>query len=141
LDGIMASNKGSVVTSRLTFTRVSTLEALNAKLANAQGQEVMLDFYADWCVACKELEAYTFSDPKVQAKLSNTLLLQVDVTANNANDQALLKRFNLFGPPGIVFFDQQGQEITAIKTIGYQDAATFLKTLARRDAIMTQPHE
>jgi thiol:disulfide interchange protein DsbD len=141
LDGIMASNKGSVVTSRLTFTRVSTLEALNAKLANAQGQAVMLDFYADWCVACKELEAYTFSDPKVQAKLSNTLLLQVDVTANNANDQALLKRFNLFGPPGIVFFDQQGQEITAIKTIGYQDAATFLKTLARRDAIMTQPHE
>lgn len=141
LDRIMASSKASDTTTRLTFTRVSTLEALNAKLANTQGQAVMLDFYADWCVACKELEAYTFSDPKVQAKLSNTLLLQVDVTANNANDQALLKRYNLFGPPGIVFFNQQGQEITAIKTIGYQDAATFLKTLARRDAIMTQPRE
>lgn len=141
LDGIMTSSKASDPSAHLTFTRVSTLEALNAKLANTQGQAVMLDFYADWCVACKELEAYTFSDPKVQAKLSNTLLLQVDVTANNANDQALLKRFNLFGPPGIVFFDQQGQEIKAIKTIGYQDAATFLKTLARRDAIMTQPLE
>jgi thioredoxin:protein disulfide reductase len=89
----------------------------------------MLDFYADWCVSCKEMESLTFSDPRVQAKLSGMLLLQADVTANNDADRQLLKRFSLFGPPGIVFFDAQGREIKGLRVIGYQNAERFLKTL------------
>ena len=90
----------------------------------------MLDFYADWCVSCKEMEAYTFSDPRVRAALEAVLLLQADVTANNEAQRALLKRFALFGPPGIIFFDAQGREIKGLRVIGYQDAERFLKTLA-----------
>ena len=90
----------------------------------------MLDFYADWCVSCKEMEAFTFSDPKVRAELDRMLLLQVDVTANNDDDRALLKRFSLFGPPGIIFFDAAGREIKGLRVIGYQNAERFLKTLS-----------
>lgn len=92
----------------------------------------MLDFYADWCTSCKEMEKLTFSDTKVQAALADTVLLQADVTENNKDDQALLKHFGLFGPPGIIFFDANGQEITGIRTIGFQDAARFSATLAKR---------
>jgi thiol:disulfide interchange protein DsbD len=91
---------------------------------------VMLDFYADWCVSCKEMEAFTFSDPKVRAELDRMLLLQVDVTANNDNDKALLKRFSLFGPPGIIFFDAEGRELKGLRVIGYQNPERFLKTLS-----------
>jgi len=91
----------------------------------------MLDFYADWCVSCKEMEAFTFSDARVKAKLDTMLLLQVDVTANTAEHQQLLKRFHLFGPPGIVFFDAQGREIRGLRVIGYQNADRFLVTLER----------
>jgi thioredoxin:protein disulfide reductase len=136
LSGILTANKNITETTHLNFTRVKNVEALNAAITNANGQPVMLDFYADWCIACKELEAYTFSNRTVQAQLKDTLLLQIDVTQNSADDQALLKRFSLFGPPGIVFFDKQGQEISAVKTIGYQNAQDFLKTLARRDALL-----
>jgi thiol:disulfide interchange protein DsbD len=94
----------------------------------------MLDFYADWCVACKELEEQTFSDHKVQAMLKNTLLLQVDVTENSDADKALLKRFGLFGPPGIIFFNGQGQELTSLKTVGFEDADLFHATLFKRDS-------
>jgi thiol:disulfide interchange protein DsbD len=90
----------------------------------------MLDFYADWCVSCKEMESFTFSDPRVHAKLSGMVLLQADVTANSDADKQLLKRFSLFGPPGIVFFDAQGREIKGLRVIGYQNAERFLKTLA-----------
>jgi thiol:disulfide interchange protein DsbD len=90
----------------------------------------MLDFYADWCVSCKEMEALTFSDPKVRAELDRMLLLQVDVTANNQDDKALLKRFSLFGPPGIFFFDPDGREIKGLRVIGYQPPERFLKTLS-----------
>jgi thiol:disulfide interchange protein DsbD len=89
----------------------------------------MLDFYADWCVSCKEMEAFTFSDPRVKVKLGNMLLLQADVTDNNAEHKALLKRYSLFGPPGIIFFDAQGREIKGLRVIGYQNAERFLKTL------------
>jgi thioredoxin:protein disulfide reductase len=95
---------------------------------------VMLDFYADWCVSCKEMEAFTFSDPKVRAELDRMLLLQADVTANSEADRALLKRFSLFGPPGIVFFDAQGREIRGLRVIGYQNAERFLKTLGLAQA-------
>ncbi len=108
----------------LPFTRIKTVADLDAAIANAQGKTVMLDFYADWCTSCKEMEKLTFSDEKVKNALANTLLLQADVTENNDNDQALLKRFDLFGPPGIIFFDRSGQEIKP-KVIGYKNADEF----------------
>ena len=111
------------------FQRVASNAELDQKL-RAPGRPVMLDFYADWCVSCKEMEAYTFSDPQVRSQLAGMLLLQVDVTANSAEDKALLKRFSLFGPPGIVFFDAQGREIKGLRVIGYQNAGRFLKTLS-----------
>jgi len=82
-------------------------------------------------VSCKEMEKLTFVDRQVQARLANTLLLQVDVTANDADDKAMLKRFGLFGPPGIIFFDKQGKEIADARVIGFQDAAKFTASLAR----------
>jgi thiol:disulfide interchange protein DsbD len=89
----------------------------------------MLDFYADWCVSCKEMEHYTFTDPRVRAKLDRVLLLQVDVTRNTPEDKELLKRFDLFGPPGIAFFDAQGNEVPNRRVIGYQKAERFLESL------------
>jgi thioredoxin:protein disulfide reductase len=125
--------------SSLAFTRIASIAELEKKLAEANGKPVMLDFYADWCVACKELEQLTFSDAKVQQLLKNTTLLQVDVTANSDEDKALLKRFALFGPPGIVFFDGNGKAITSIKTVGFQNAERFTSTLAKRDSCIALP--
>ncbi|UVE66757.1 protein-disulfide reductase DsbD [Burkholderia pyrrocinia] len=98
-------------------------------LLKASGRPVMLDFYADWCVSCKEMEHLTFTDARVQARLAQLHLVRADVTANNPDDQALLKRFNLFGPPGIIFFDRSGNEIGRV--VGYQAAETFLRSLDR----------
>ena len=112
----------------LNFERVRTVAELEARIA-AAGKPVMLDFYADWCVSCKEMERFTFSDARVQQKLANTLLLQADVTANSEDDKALLKRFNLFGPPGIIFFDTSGKEIGSVRVVGFQNAEAFLRTL------------
>jgi thiol:disulfide interchange protein DsbD len=113
---------------RSAFKRVSTVAELEAAV-KAAGKPVLLDFYADWCVSCKEYEKFTFADPAVRAKLADFELLQADVTANNAQDRALLKRFNLFGPPGIVFFDGQGREQAAARVVGYQPAKEFLGSL------------
>jgi len=115
----------------LVFTRVKTVDQLDAALAANAGKTVMLDFYADWCVSCKEMEKFTFVDPAVQQKLANTVLLQVDVTANDADDKAMLKRFGLFGPPGIILFDGQGKEIADSRVIGFQNAEKFLGSLQR----------
>ena len=115
----------------LVFKRIKTVQDLDRELANAGGKTVMLDFYADWCVSCKEMEKLTFVDPKVQAKLANTILLQVDVTANDAEDKAMLKRFKLFGPPGIILFGPDGKEIEDSRVIGYQDPKKFLGSLAK----------
>jgi len=115
---------------KVDFQRVRSVAELDAVLAQANGKTVMLDFYADWCVSCKEMEKLTFSDARVRAHFSNMLLLQADVTANNADDKALLKRFKLFGPPGIIFFDKQGSEIQGGRVIGYQDAEKFLRSLS-----------
>ena len=119
--------------SALPFQKVRTVAELDAALAQARqaGQPVMLDFYADWCVACLEMEARTFTDPAVQAALAPALMLQADVTANSPDDQALLKRFGLFGPPGIVFYNAQGQEVPAAQVIGYQAPAKFLQALKK----------
>ncbi|MDY0974651.1 protein-disulfide reductase DsbD [Massilia sp. CFBP9012] len=115
----------------LAFSRVNTVDQLDAALAANAGKTVMLDFYADWCVSCKEMEKLTFVDPAVQQKLADTVLLQVDVTANDADDKAMLKRFGLFGPPGIILFDGQGKEIADSRVIGFQNAEKFLNSLQK----------
>jgi len=110
------------------FASVRSSGELDTLLKTA-GQPVMLDFYADWCVSCKEMEHLTFTDARVRARLAQLHLVRADVTANNPDDQALLKRFNLFGPPGIIFFDRNGNEIGRV--VGYQAAETFLRSLDR----------
>ena len=129
----LAGLRGQAVaaeTKKLAFEPVRSVVELDARLA-AANRPVMLDFYADWCVSCKEMERFTFSDPAVQAKLAGFTLLKADVTANNDNDKALLARFGLFGPPGIIFFGPDGQEIQGIRVIGFQKAAAFMKQLER----------
>ena len=116
--------------AHLRFQRVKTVAELDAAVKGAAGRHVMLDFYADWCVSCKELERFTFADAKVQARLKDVLLLQADVTANGADDKALLARFKLFGPPGIIFFDKAGNEV-AYRVIGYEPPEKFLDSLSK----------
>jgi thiol:disulfide interchange protein DsbD len=89
----------------------------------------MVDFYADWCISCKEMERFTFTDARVQSRLKGVTLLQVDVTAGTPDDLALLKRFKLFGPPGILFMDRQGRDIPGVRLIGFQNAESFLTVL------------
>lgn len=112
------------------FERIRTSAELDARLAAAD-KPVMLDFYADWCVSCKEMEHYTFADPAVATELARFTLLQVDVTANNEDDRALLGRFGLFGPPGILFFRRGSAELRDARVIGYVPAERFLPVLAR----------
>lgn len=115
----------------LEFKRVSSIDELDGVLeqASADNQWVMLDFYADWCISCKEMEAYTFTDEKVRQKLSDFILIQADVTKNSADDKALLKRFQLIGPPAIIFFGPDKLERKASRVIGYQNSETFLSGL------------
>jgi thiol:disulfide interchange protein DsbD len=117
----------------LSFERVNSLAALEARIkqAAANHQPVMLDFYADWCISCKEMETYTFADPRVKQALKGYVLLQADVTKNSDDDKALLEKFSLIGPPAILFFGSDTQEKTANRVIGYQDAETFTKSLQR----------
>jgi len=121
------------VPPRLTFERVTSPAELDARLreASVKGQPAMLDFYADWCVSCKEMEKFTFSDAQVRAKLAGVRLLQADVTANSDDDKALLQRFGLFGPPGIIFFGGDGKERHDVRVVGYQPANDFLNTLGQ----------
>jgi thiol:disulfide interchange protein DsbD len=116
--------------AHLSFQRVKNLAELDTAVQGAAGRYVMLDFYADWCVSCKEMERFTFADPKVRARLKDVLLLQADVTANSADDKALLARFKLFGPPGIIFFDKTGGEV-AYRVVGYEATDKFLASLGQ----------
>ena len=111
------------------FERVGSVPELDARIQAAGGRPVMLDFYADWCVSCKEMERYTFTDAGVQARMGQMLLLQADVTVSTPEHLALLKRFQLFGPPGIIFFDRSGREIEGLRVIGYQPAKEFAAVL------------
>ena len=120
--------EGRADAAALRFQPVRSSAELDAVLASSS-RPVMLDFYADWCVSCKEMERYTFSDQAVRARLSKAVLLKADVTANNAQDRELLKRFQLFGPPGTLFFAPRGAEISGARVIGYQNAARFAQTL------------
>ena len=122
---------GQAPAAQLEFVAVRSNAELDAALARADGRMTMLDFYADWCVSCKEMEKFTFSQPQIQRQLGAMQLLRVDVTANDANDRALLKRFGLFGPPGIIFFDNQANERRAARVIGYQNAQKFEASLLR----------
>ena len=122
-----AASEGS--RSKTPFQRVNNLAELDARIQAAAGKTVMLDFYADWCVSCKEMERFTFSDERVKTRFRDMVLLQADVTANNAEHAALLKRFRLFGPPGIVFFDRGGREIQGLRVIGFQSADRFVAVL------------
>ncbi len=115
--------------SRPAFQPVGSEAELDAALRAAGGRPVMLDFYADWCVSCKEMERFTFSHPDVAARLQNAVLLKADVTANSAEHRALLKRFKLFGPPGTLFFDAQGAELVTARVVGFQDARRFAQSL------------
>ena len=116
------------------FQRVGSVEALDQALKTAT-RPVMLDFYADWCISCKEMERFTFADPAVARRLAGFQLLQADVTANSDADKALLKRFGLFGPPGIIFFDSAGQERQGLRVVGFQPAEAFGRVL---DAALAQ---
>ena len=118
--------------AHLNFTPVASVDALNQALEQAKGRPVMLDLYADWCAACKEFEKYTFSNPQVQQALGNTVLLQADVTANNAQDVALLKHLQVLGLPTILFFDAEGKEHPEARVTGFMDAATFSAHLRDR---------
>ncbi len=116
--------------AELRFTPVRSVAELDAALA-AAGRPALLDFYADWCVSCREMEQFTFTDPAVAARMSRMLLLRADVTANNVDDRALLKRFGLFGPPGIMFFNADGSQRADVRVIGFQDARRFTESLDR----------
>lgn len=141
LSGILAKTNSTQQHTALDFKRVNSLAALESELLAAKGKPVMLDFYADWCVSCKELEQFTFSDPRVQAALKDSVLLQADVTANSEDDKALLKKFSLFGPPGIIFFNTHSQQETQLKVIGYQNAEDFLLTLSQRNNCLPETFE
>jgi thiol:disulfide interchange protein DsbD len=119
--------------SALAFETIKSLDDLNKRVAAAAaaGRPVMLDFYADWCTSCKEMERYTFSDTSVQAALSNAVLLHADVTKNDAVDQELLKHFGIFGPPTIAFYGPGGDERRNFRVVGYMKAPEFA-SLARR---------
>ena len=111
------------------FQRIDDVAALDAALRAAAGRPVMLDFYADWCVSCKEMERFTFSHHQVASRLAGAVLLKADVTGNSEGHRALLRRFRLFGPPGTLFFDRSGQEIAAARVVGFQGPERFKQTL------------
>jgi thiol:disulfide interchange protein DsbD len=128
LAGLRGAAAPSEGISGPSFQRVRSVTELQQRVASA-GRPVMLDFYADWCVSCKEMERFTFSDPRVQQRMQKMVLLQADVTANTAEDSELLKRFGLFGPPGILFFGAEGKEHSDLRVVGFQSADEFLAVL------------
>jgi len=129
----------AAVTHPLTFTPIHSVADLDEAVAQAshQGRPVMVDFYADWCTSCKEMEATTFLDPVVRQALSGSVLLRADVTANDANDKALLKRFGIFGPPTIAFYGRDGSERSRYRVVGYMKGAQFASAV--RAAFGSQP--
>ncbi|RDH81572.1 MAG: thiol:disulfide interchange protein [endosymbiont of Galathealinum brachiosum] len=127
LKGVISSNGTHASEQHLQFKKIKGVDGLNKALAEAKAQNktVMLDFYADWCVSCKEMESLTFTDPKVQSTLSNTVLLQADVTANDEADKSLYKHFKIIGPPAIIFYNTQGDELKPYQVVGYMPAEKF----------------
>jgi thiol:disulfide interchange protein DsbD len=124
---------GGSTQQHLQFKKIKTVAELEqqVKAASAAGKSVMLDFYADWCVSCKEFEKYVFTDPQVLAALASSVTLQADVTANDEADQQLLKKFRLIGPPGIIFYDRAGEELSDYRVVGYMAAPAFASHVQR----------
>jgi len=134
LQGIAGTNsaqstEGGAASHSLPFQMVKSVDDLQRAVnsASAQNKPVMLDFYADWCISCKEMDTFTFSDKRVKALLENAIVLQADVTANDVLDQALLKEFDLFGPPGVIFYSNTGQELRAARVVGFMNADNFVQ--------------
>jgi thiol:disulfide interchange protein DsbD len=127
----LASRDAFAANGSSKWMRIESIEELDAALERARGQPVLLDFYADWCVSCKEMEQFTYADPRVVSALAGFQLLRVDVTANSDRDRALLKRFHLFGPPATILFDTQGHEDESVRVIGFEPVGRFLDFLAR----------
>jgi thiol:disulfide interchange protein DsbD len=126
-----SGGEGKVAQNALPFERIKSVADLQARVASASaaGKTVMVDFYADWCTSCHEMEKYTFTDPAVQAALSNTVLLQADVTKNDEIDQALMQHFGIYGPPTIAFYDAKGTEQRPYRVAGYMKAGDFASVL------------
>jgi len=129
LKGLVSSGSHGQPAEHLSFKKIKGLDGLNQALASAKtnNETVMLDFYADWCISCKEMEKFTFADSSVQSALKNTLLLQADVTANDDQDKELYKHFGIIGPPAIIFYDAQGNEKRNYRVVGYMPADKFSK--------------
>lgn len=127
IKGVGGGTGASIENNHLSFRTIKSSADLDREIvaANAQGKTVMLDFYADWCISCKEFEKYTFTDPAVQQALANSITLQADVTANDEVDQALMKRFNIIGPPAMIFYDKNGKELKNFRVVGFMPAAEF----------------
>jgi len=127
LKGVVSSNGSHATEQHMQFKKIKGVDGLNKALADAKAQNktVMLDFYADWCVSCKEMEALTFTDPAVQNTLSNTVLLQADVTANDDADKSLYKHFKIIGPPAIIFYNTESEELKPYQVVGYMPAEKF----------------
>jgi thiol:disulfide interchange protein DsbD len=125
---LAALGRVEVESSVLSFTRIRSLGELDDGLV-AAGRPTLLDFYADWCVSCRQMDRSTFSDSRVRERLAGWRLLRVDVTADLPDDRALLARFGLFGPPGIIFFDSAGREVQGVRVIGYQSPEEFIESL------------
>ena len=134
LKGLAGGGSAAVEEEHLPFKTIKSVDDLEREIAaaSAMNKPVMLDFYADWCISCKEMEKYTFSDPAVRQALSNYVLLQADVTANDELDQALLDHFGLYGPPGIIFFSPDGEEQRNLRVVGFMPAEEFA-ALARQN--------
>jgi thioredoxin:protein disulfide reductase len=135
----LTTASGGAQASHVAFKRIKTVAELEQEVAaaSATGRPVMLDFYADWCVSCKEMERHTFTDPGVQAEFARALLLQADVTANDAADQALLQRFGILGPPTIVFFGPDGRERSEYRIVGFKAAGEFRAHIAQAFGVAT----
>jgi thiol:disulfide interchange protein DsbD len=137
LAGVLGSSSRTAATGAehagAHFKRIKSVTDLQTEIAAAQaaGQTVMLDFYADWCASCKEMEKYTFTDPEVQTALRQTVLLQADVTANDEADQALLQKFGILGPPSILFFGRDGLEKPDYRVVGFKPAPEFQAHVSR----------
>jgi len=131
MSAMSSAGGGTGAQHSLPFKTVKSLDDLDREVAaaSAQGKTVMLDFYADWCISCKEFDKYVFSNPEVQNKLANTVVLQADVTDNDDIDKALMKHYGIIGPPTIMFYDTSGNEMKRYRVVGEMNAKQFLDHL------------